>query len=145
MGDSPELIPLDSSLFSDLIEKVAWLVIATAHLREEGKPCYSIDTPDNAWATMVAAWELVPNNRIVADIRRFQMALEAILAADADGSYVDDHDIRDGHRRTIRRLVRGGAIQERDDNGAKINLKEGLADIFNSWKGITAKIEQAAV
>ena len=30
MGDSPELMPLDSSLFGDLIEKVAYLVVTTA-------------------------------------------------------------------------------------------------------------------
>ena len=35
MGDSPELMPLDSSLFSDLIEKVAWLVVSTAKLEKE--------------------------------------------------------------------------------------------------------------
>ena len=32
MGDSPELMPLDSSLFGDLIEKVAWLVVSTSRM-----------------------------------------------------------------------------------------------------------------
>ena len=59
MGDSPELMPLDSSLFSDLIEKVAWLVVSTTSLKAEGKH-YSMDTPDNAWKTMVAAWGKIP-------------------------------------------------------------------------------------
>ena len=53
MGDSPELMPLDSSLFGDLIEKVAWLVVATAKADENNR--YSMATPDLAWKTMVAA------------------------------------------------------------------------------------------
>ena len=47
MGDSPELMPLDSSLFSDQIENVAKLVVATASLEEEER--FTMATPDKAW------------------------------------------------------------------------------------------------
>ena len=37
MGDSSELMPLDSSLFSDTIEKLTWLVVSTAKLAKGEK------------------------------------------------------------------------------------------------------------
>ena len=86
MGDSPELMPLDSSLFGDLIEKVAWLVVATANADENNR--YSMATPDLAWKTMVAAWDMVPAGWILADISRFATALDAII--EAEGAYVSD-------------------------------------------------------
>ena len=103
MGDSPELMPLDSSLFCDLINKVAWLVVTTAGMGDER---YSMGTPDRAWRTMVDAWELVPEARIRQDVGRFVSVLDAIIAA--GGAYVGDLDLRNGHRRDMQRLVRGG-------------------------------------
>ena len=72
-------MPLDSSLFSDQIEKVAELVVSTASLPEDEK--YSMATPDKAWRTMVDAWTQVPEHRIVQDIDRFGLALGAIITA----------------------------------------------------------------
>ena len=141
MGDSPELMPLDSSLFSDLIEKVAWLVVSTTSLKAEGKH-YSMDTPDNAWKTMVAAWGEIPQKRVVDDIKRFESALDAIIAA--DGAYVSDKDLRNGHRMVMQRLVRGGAIRNGDNNGTKMTVEEGLDKIMASWKGLTKKLEAQA-
>lgn len=137
MGDCLELMPLDLFLFVDLIEKVAWPVIATTPLHKEGNPYYSMDTPSNAWATrMVAGWELLSKHRIVADIQQFQMALEAILSA--DGSYVNNHNLCNEQRKTMHRLVHRGVVHERDASGAKINLGEDLAQFFDSRKGIAA-------
>ena len=48
-------------------------------------------TPNQAWRTMVAAWEMVPEERIVADVRRFVRALDAIITA--EGAYVSDFDL----------------------------------------------------
>ena len=141
MGDSPELMPLDSSLFSDLIEKVAWLVVSTTSLKAEGKH-YSMDTPDNAWKTMVAAWGEIPQKRVVDNIKRFESALDAIIAA--DGAYVSDKDLRNGHRMVMQRLVRGGAIRNGDNNGTKMTVEEGLDKIMASWKGLTKKLEARA-
>ena len=105
MGDSPELMPLDSSLFSDHIENVAKLVVYTAKLPEEER--YTMGTPDKAWRTMVAAWSQLSPERIIEDVSRFRGVLDKIIAA--EGAYVADQDLRNGHRRLMRRLVRGGA------------------------------------
>ena len=69
MGDSPEMTLLDSLLFCDLIEKVAWLVVSTARL--DGDEKYTMTTPNQAWRIMVASWEMVPEERIVVGVRRF--------------------------------------------------------------------------
>jgi hypothetical protein len=137
MGDSPELMPLDSSLFSDLIEKVAWLVVSTASLPEEER--YTMRTPNPAWRTMVAAWSQVPEKRIVEDIDRFVVALHAIIAA--KGAYVSDKDLRNGHRRLMQRLVRGGARAEDGDKAIIAErLQKGLDEVKKSWAGMTANL-----
>ena len=138
MGDSPELMPLDSSLFGDQIEKVAWLVMMTAALEKEKR--FSMGTPDEAWRTMVAAWDLVPEARIAEDIERFVTALEAIIAA--KGAYVEDMDLRNGHRKVMQRLVRGGAVREDGGNRAATEalIEEGLAGVMKTWEGISAKL-----
>ena len=136
MGDSPELMPLDSSLFSDLIEKVAWLVVSTAALVEEK---YSMATPNEAWRTMVAAWTQVPEKRIVDDIDRFAVALGAIITA--KGAYVSDCDLRNGHRRLMQRLVRGRTRAE--DGGCESiteRLNKGLEEVKKSWAGMTENL-----
>ena len=136
MGDSPELMPLDSSLFSDLIEKVAWLVVSTAALVEEK---YSMATPNEAWRTMVAAWTQVPEKRIVDDIDRFAVALGAIITA--KGAYVSDCDLRNGHRRLIQSLVRGRTRAE--DSGCESiteRLNKGLEEVKKSWAGMTENL-----
>ena len=138
MGDSPELMPLDSSLFGDQIEKVAWLVMTTAHLEKEKR--FSMGTPDEAWRTMVAAWDLVPEERIVEDVERFVTALEAIIAA--KGAYVEDMDLRNGHREVMQRLVRGGAPRDSCSGRAATEalIEEGLAGVMKTWEGISAKL-----
>ncbi len=110
MGDSPELMPLDSTLFGDQIEWVAWLVVSTAMLPV--KEQYSMATPDEAWRTMVDAWTQVPESRIVDDIDRFTLALNAII--EAKGAYVADMDLRKGHRALMQRLVRGGRKEDEE-------------------------------
>ncbi len=135
MSDSPELMPLDSSLFGDLVEKVAELVTLTVLLSEEEK--YSMATPDKAWRTMVDAWTQVPESRIIEDVDKFVVAIDAIIAA--EGCYVSDKDLRNGHRKLMQKLVRGGAV--RKDGGEKATaarLKEGLKEVMMSWDGWSA-------
>ena len=138
MGDSPELMPLDSSLFGDLIEKVAWLVVATGQM---GDNKYSMATPDKAWKTMVDAWELVPEARIRQDVGRFVTALDAIIAA--EGAYVADMDLRNGHRREMQRLVRGGALREGNSAARAATIarvQAGLQEAMAKWAGISANL-----
>ena len=142
MGDSPELMPLDSSLFGDQIEKVAWLVVATSNM--EGDDRYTMATPDEVWRTMVAAWDLIPEERIREDIGRFRSAVKAIIAA--KGAYVKDCDLRDGHRRVMQDLVRGGAIRSRrgargeEKPVAQAKIEAGIKAAMAGWEGISARI-----
>ncbi len=134
MGDSPELMPLDSSLFSDQIENVAKLVVGTASLEAEER--FTMATPDKAWTTMVAAWSMLSSDRIVADIDRFVPALDSIIAA--EGAYVSDKDLRNGHRRLMRRLVRGGEpVQGANRVSTAARLQKGLDEAKKSWEGMT--------
>ena len=55
MGDSPNLMPLDYSLFNNLIEAISMNVVATAGRSKNMR--YSMGTPDSAWRTMVEVWE----------------------------------------------------------------------------------------
>ena len=77
IGDSPELMPLELSLFSDLIEKVAYLMVVAGKLLEEEK--FSMATQDKTWRTIVADWEQAPKGRIIADIERYEVVLESII------------------------------------------------------------------
>ena len=133
MGDSPELMPLDSTLFGDQIEWVAWLVVSTAMLPV--KEQYSMATPDEAWRTMVDAWTQVPESRIVDDIDRFTLALNAII--EAKGAYVADMDLRKGHRALMQRLVRGGARRTRNEDGTVARVEAGIKAVLASWEGLT--------
>ena len=58
MGDSPELMPLDYSLFNDLIKAIFINVVATTGRLKETR--YSMGTPDYAWRKMVEVWEKAP-------------------------------------------------------------------------------------
>ena len=142
MGDSPELMPLDSSLFGDLIEKVAMLVVSTG--RMEGEDRYTMGTPDEAWRAMVEAWSLVPEERILEDIGRFKSALEAIVAA--KGAYVKDCDLRNGHRKAMQEIVRGGALRGRrgaqagEQAAAAAKVEAGIQAAVLTWEGISSKI-----
>ncbi len=104
MGDSPELQPLESNLFCDQIEKVAWLLVTTAKI--EGNNKYSMTMPDKVFRTMVAAWDLVLLEQTVADIHHFRMALDAIIdIIAANGAYMSDFNLCNGYRRAMQRLV----------------------------------------
>ena len=98
---------------------------------------YTMATPDKAWATMVAAWSMLKSERIMQDIDRFVPAIRSIIAA--DGAYVSDKDLRNGHRRLMRSLVRGGAPHVVNDGvSPAARLQKGLADVKESWEGMTA-------
>ena len=139
MGDSPEMMPLDSSIFSDLIEKVAFLVVSTANRLGNGR--YTMGTPDEAWRSMAAAWELVPEARIRQDVGRLWSAIELIIAA--GGAYVPDLDLRNGHRLVMQRVVRGGALRGGDTVSKAVTearIQAGVQAAVKTWEGISDKI-----
>ena len=100
------------------------------------------DGPNQAWKTMVATWELVPEERIVADVNRFVTALDAIIAA--EGAYVSKFDLQNGHQMAMQRLVRGGALQEGGSRAATEELvQKGSNTVMETWDGITAKVRDS--
>ena len=133
IGDSPELLPLDSSLFSDHIKNVAKLVVYTSRLPAGER--FTMATPDEAWRTMVHAWTKLDPERIIADVMRFRHVLDKII--EADGAYVSDKDLRNGHRRAMRRLVRGQErVKGKDAAETDALMEEGLVELQKSWEGM---------
>eukprot|EP01050_Picozoa_sp_SAG11_P031448 SAG11_NODE_9773_length_881_cov_1.734015_2_plen_171_part_01 len=102
-GDSPEMMPLDSSLFNDLIEAIGLNVVASAG-------AHSMATPNQAWETMTAVWAKAPTEaRIIQDIDRVMKAIDAII--EKEGAYVEEWDARHGHRKATQQAVKGGALR----------------------------------
>ena len=94
-------------------------------------------TPDKAWVTMVAAWSMLKSERIMQNIDRFVPAMCSIIAA--DGAYMSDKDLRNGHRRLMWSLVQGDAPHVVNDGVSPVScLQKGLEDVEESWEGMTA-------
>ena len=114
-GDSPELMPLDSSLFNDLIEAVHRAVCSTSHRKMDGSDGFKFyfGTPAQAWGTMYKCWNhagqgAVSSKRIMEDIDRVKHALITII--EHSGTVVPDLDNRKGHRKEASRLELGGKL-----------------------------------
>ena len=96
-GDTPEYMPLDSNLFSDLEVMVRWNVAATHHLPRHHPDKFDLTTPASAWSAVVRTWEYAPtSSRIVEDISRVFTAIEDVVAA--GGIAVDFSALRHGRR-----------------------------------------------
>ena len=96
-GDTPEYMPLDSNLFSDLEVMVRWNVAATHHLPRHHPDKFDLTTPASAWSAVVRTWEYAPtSSRIVEDISRVFTAIEDVVAA--GGIAVDFNALRHGRR-----------------------------------------------
>lgn len=99
VGNSPELCPLDSNLFSDLEYSMKQHVALTCHLDKDDKKRFKLGTPDEVSKTLRRCWEVaVTSERIVCDIRRWTAAIDAIIKA--EGAKVPELDNRRGRRAT---------------------------------------------
>jgi hypothetical protein len=137
MGDSPELMPLDSSLFNDLIEGIGSNVCATGAM-ERGMG-YSMGTPNDAWKAMTAVWKTTPSSaRIVEDVDRFLIALERII--EEEGAYVEEFDARKGHRRATQKTIKGGALFLTAGGCLTPTAMEAMRELLKSWEGLTRAI-----
>ena len=138
MGDSPELMPLDSSLFNDLIEAIAKHVTATYHIplptKEVPQPNkYSMATPELAWATMTELWNsdgIISESRIFQDCDKFEAALDAIIAV--QGTIVESMNNRNGHRAVAAKLNR-----ESFEEKLTPQAMAGMKDQMKMWEGIS--------
>ena len=96
-GDSPELMPLDNSLFSDLHQQTAQNGSATYGLQFSDPKKFSYQTPLSAWSAVTRTWTQHPSDqRIIADIDRFPQMVDQILEIDGDQL---SNVKRSGHRK----------------------------------------------
>ena len=73
-GDTPEYMPLDSNLFSDLETAVRWIVAATRMLDNEDPRKFCLGTPHTCWNAICRTWEYAPRSlRIVQDINHYSL------------------------------------------------------------------------
>ena len=123
-GDSPEYMPLDSNLFSDLECCVRWNVAGTRFLPRDHPDKFSLATPHKAWSTVTRTWEHAPSSeRIVEDILRVFVSIDQVV--EHEGEAVDFEVLRHGrrdreHRESLARVKR---------RSKKISDKKKLSDI----------------
>ena len=99
VGDTPELCPLDSNLFSDYEYAMAQNVAFTADLEHNYPEKFLLGTPAEVQDTMMRTWAMCPTcERIVQDILRIPDALKDIIAAHC--AKVPERDNRRGRRKT---------------------------------------------
>ena len=91
-GDSPELMPLDSHLFSDIKEGVSRNVAFSFFLPEDDTTKYSLATPKKAFLAIerTIAAGCPSAERIREDIENIPRTLERIIAS--KGAYIEDSD-----------------------------------------------------
>jgi hypothetical protein len=102
VGNSPELMPLDNSLFRDLRTSLNLHIGFTAHLPDTDERKYSKSTPKRIDQAIVRLWDpetgISPKPcRIVQDIGRFPSACVQIV--ECGGGIVPGLAERNGHRR----------------------------------------------
>jgi hypothetical protein len=97
VGDSPELMCLDSNLLADVVYGLGQNCAATWQLLPGNPLKFSMGTPAEVSSSLRRTWQVCPTSeRIVQDISRFPAALEKIIAA--EGAYVPELDKRSGRR-----------------------------------------------
>ena len=96
-GDTPEYMPLDSNLFSDLETMVRWNVAATNELPRGHPDKFDLTTPKSAWDAIRRTWMYAPtSDRIVEDVNTVFTAIEEVIKA--RGAAVDFKKLRHGRR-----------------------------------------------
>ena len=96
VGNSPELMPLDSNLFADLEYAIKQHCALTHDLPKDDPRKFSLGNPEQVWSAMIRSWETIPAERIQTDIGRWVRALEMIVQA--KGAVVPELDNRHGRR-----------------------------------------------
>lgn len=123
VGDSPELDPCDSNLFSDFEVSMAQHVAATCELAADDPKRFKVGTPEELSRTMERVWQVCPSSeRIVQDIMRFPKALKRII--EAKGAKVPELDNRRGRRKSRPVTLHSdcdGAIAQREAKFARID------------------------
>ena len=96
-GDTPEFMPLDANLFSDLETTISWNVAATRSLPRDHPDRFCLATPADCWSAVTRTWEYAPSSeRIVEDIQRVFQSIDKVV--EHKGVAVDFKKLRHGRR-----------------------------------------------
>ena len=80
VGNSPEVIPLDTSLFNDLDEGIERYVIYTSHLDTNIPNKFSLSTPARALSAFHCYWEGCPTSEYIKqDINKLTYNMKTIV------------------------------------------------------------------
>ena len=101
VGNSPELNPLDNSLFRDLRTSLNLHVAATWNMEKSDTLKFSLGTPKEITRAFLRIWDPTngvapPSKRILEDVKKILTSLEAIV--EANGKIVPGLVNRNGHR-----------------------------------------------
>ena len=96
VGNSPELMPLDSNLFADLEYAIKQHCALTHDLHKDDPRKFKLGTPADVWSAMYRSWQTIKPKRIAQDIKRWEDALVSIVHA--RGAVVPQLDTRHGRR-----------------------------------------------
>ena len=123
IGNSPEFMPWDDHLNSNVHAAVDYHVLVSKHLDNADQRKFDASTPKR----MLAAYQRIldpgrrgvspPSRRIVQDIRRVILAFQMVLAA--DGCMIEDTNIRSGRRYesgTVKNSNWGGKRKKNDQS-----------------------------
>ena len=118
-GDSPELMPLDSHLFSDIKEGVGRNVAFSFFLPADDPDKYSLSTPHRVYSAIERTIKngCPSNERIAQDIMRIPDTLRRIDAV--HGTYIDDNT-SSATKRLARHGVRGD--KEHGENNIRLSM-----------------------
>ena len=122
-GDTPEYMPLDSNLFSDLEKMVRWNVAATNELPRGHPDKFDLTTPASCWSAVCRTWEHAPTSeRIVEDINRVFNAIDEVIVN--KGRAIDFNKLRHGRR--LREHIRSTRRSKVHSEKKTVDSIEGL-------------------
>lgn len=127
-GDSPEQMPLDCHLFSDVKEGTGRNVALSYLLSDDNPLKYKMNTPNETWKSICRTIEnnAPPSHRIVKDVENvLGKYLDAIITA--KGAYIDEKNIRHGYR-----LVAEQEQRRREARNPLSNVDKNLLTEFHS-------------
>ena len=120
-GDTPEYMPLDSNLFSDLETAVRWNVAATRMLDNNDPRKFCLGTPTSCWDAILRTWSHAPSSkRIVQDIGRVFEAIDEVVKA--EGIAVDFRELRKGRRREEHRRAELAGVRVPRRENKKLDM-----------------------
>ena len=124
VGNSPELMPLDYSLFQDLHMFVKIHVAATFHLPSNHADKFSYSTPKTIESAYRQCWTIVPSSeRIIQDVDKMIFAMGKIK--DAKGDIVKGLANRSGHREYSEKHVKDNNVKGKSSKD-KVTAKKPL-------------------